>query len=135
MQTKTKVYSILYNKCPHCHNGNFFQTNNAYDLKAFGVMNKRCPDCNEDFIREPGYYFGATYVSYSLTVGIGIGLFLLLERMLKMETMSFLIIFSCLLVILLPILYRVSRLIWINFFVSYSKNASHKNVGKEAKAS
>jgi uncharacterized protein (DUF983 family) len=123
METKTKVYSILYNKCPHCHKGDFFQTNNAYDLRSFAIMNKSCSHCNEDFIREPGYYFGASYVSYSLTVGMGIGLYLLLEGVFKLETVSFLIIFSSMLLALLPIFYRVSRLIWINFFVHYSEKA------------
>lgn len=118
---KTKVYSILNNKCPNCSEGNFFKTNHPYNLKEFGMMNKRCGHCNEDFIREPGYYFGATYVSYALTVGLGIGLYLLLGIALEMETLPFLIIFSSLLIVLLPILYRVSRLIWINFFVSFSE--------------
>lgn len=93
-------------------------------------MNKRCEHCNEDFIKEPGYYFGASYVSYSLTVGLGIGLFLLLDFVFQVETLTFLIIFSSLLIALLPVLYRVSRLIWINFFVSYSENAFQKMSGK-----
>jgi hypothetical protein len=129
MKTNSKVYSILYNKCPHCHNGNFFQTSNPYALKTFGVMNKRCSYCNEDFIREPGYYFGATYVSYALTVGMGIGLFLLLVGVFKMETVPFLFAFSSLLIALLPLLYRCSRLIWINFFVTYSEKSACKNTG------
>jgi uncharacterized protein (DUF983 family) len=131
METKSKVYSILYNKCPHCHKGNFFNTNNAYDLRYFGVMNNRCSHCNEDFIREPGYYFGASYVSYSLTVGMGIGLYLLLEGVFKLETVSFLIAFGSLLIALLPVFYRISRLIWINFFVHYSEKAACKSIGEK----
>jgi uncharacterized protein (DUF983 family) len=130
MKTKSKVYSILNNKCPHCHKGNFFQATNAYNLRSFGVMNKRCSHCNEDFIREPGYYFGASYVSYSLTVGMGIGLYALLEGVFKLETVSFLIIFSSMLIALLPVFYRISRLIWINFFVHYSENAASKRIGE-----
>jgi hypothetical protein len=135
METTSKVYSILYNKCPHCHKGNFFQTNNPYNLHAFGIMNKRCSLCNEDFIREPGYYFGASYVSYALTVGMGIGLYLTLVGVFKMKTLPFLITYSSLLIVLLPVFYRFSRLIWINFFVSYSKNVVHKNLGEEIRQS
>lgn len=91
-------------------------------------MNKKCAQCHEDFIKEPGYYFGASYVSYALTVGLGIGLYLLLGIALEMETLYFLIIFSSLLIVLLPVLYRFSRLIWINFFVSYSENSYQKAV-------
>lgn len=129
MKTESKIYSIFFNKCPHCHTGNFFQTSNPYDLKKFGIMNKRCSHCNEDFIREPGYYFGATYISYALTVGMGIGLFLLLVSIFKMEIVTFLFTFSSLLVVLLPLFYRISRLVWINFFVKYSAGDAHKNVG------
>ena len=115
----TKLYSVLSNKCPHCHKGNFFETNNPYELRKFSHMNSRCPICNEDFKREPGYYFGATYVSYGLTVGFGIALFVLLCVIFSVDVISFLFIFSLILLILLPLFYRLARLIWINLFVSY----------------
>lgn len=118
---ESKLYSILNNKCPHCHKGNFFETNNPYDLKRFSRMNSKCPVCHEDFRREPGYYFGATYVSYALTVGLGIALYIILSVILDMDAISFLIIFSIILVVLMPVSYRFARLIWINFFVKYKK--------------
>ncbi|MEO6903951.1 MAG: DUF983 domain-containing protein [Bacteroidia bacterium] len=117
---KNKIYSILNNKCPRCHEGSFFETNNPYDLKKFGRMNSNCAVCNENFKRETGFYFGAAYVSYGLTVAFGIGLYLLLDVLFHMETLHFLIIFTILLIILLPIFYRLARIIWINMFVKYS---------------
>ena len=118
---QTKLYSILNNKCPHCHQGNYFETNNFYDLKKFSKMNKNCPVCKEDFMREPGYYFGATYVSYGLTVAFGIALYILLSVLLNFDTITYLIILSILLVILLPVFYRLARITWINLFVAYKK--------------
>jgi uncharacterized protein (DUF983 family) len=118
---ETKLYSILNNKCPQCHKGNFWETGNPYDLKRFSKMNNRCPVCNEDFKREPGYYFGATYVSYGMTVAFGIALYIILAGIYNIDTISFLIIFSALLVILMPVFYRSARLVWINFFVPYRK--------------
>ncbi len=117
----TKMYSILSNKCPHCHKGNFFEDNNPYKLKTFAHMNNRCPVCNEDFKRETGFYFGATYVSYALTVAFGVGLYVLLSVIGNMDTVAFLITFSILLIILLPVFYRLARLTWINMFVGYKK--------------
>lgn len=116
---ESKVYSILNNKCPKCHQGNFWETSNPYDLKRFAHMNEKCPVCGTDFRREPGYYFGATYVSYALTVAFGIGLFMLLCVGLKMDTIPFLLIFSALLFVLMPVFYRTARIIWINMFVNY----------------
>jgi uncharacterized protein (DUF983 family) len=117
----SKLYSILNNKCPHCHKGNFWLTSNPYDLKNFSKMNERCPVCNEDFKREPGYYFGATYVSYAMTVAFGIAMYIVLSGIFKMETLEFLIAFSIALIILMPVFYRSARLVWINFFVPYRK--------------
>lgn len=114
---QTKFYSILNNKCPGCQKGNFFETNNPYDLKKFARMNSKCSVCQEDFKRETGFYFGSAYVSYGLTVGFGIGLYLLLCTWLKVETLPFLITFSALLILLMPLFYRYSRIIWIHLFV------------------
>jgi uncharacterized protein (DUF983 family) len=121
---KTKLYSVLNNKCPHCHKGNFFENNNPYNMKNFSVMNPRCPICNEDFRKEPGYYFGATYVSYGLTVGFGIVLFVLLCVLFDVSAIAYLWTFSVLLVVLLPVFYRFARLIWINFFVKFKQDGA-----------
>jgi uncharacterized protein (DUF983 family) len=118
---ETKMYSILNNRCPHCHKGNYFETNNFYDLKRFDKMNRKCPVCNEDFLREPGYYFGATYVSYGLTVAFGIGLYIILSVLFDFDTVPYLITFITLLILLLPVFYRLARITWINFFVAYKK--------------
>lgn len=118
---QSPLYSILNNKCPRCHEGNFFITNNPYDLKNFGKQHDNCPICKEDYRREPGYYFGATYVSYALTVGFGIGLFLLLCVAFSVEVIPFIITLSVLLFLLLPLFYRFSRIIWIHIFVKYKE--------------
>jgi uncharacterized protein (DUF983 family) len=118
---ESKLFSIMNNKCPHCHKGNFWETSNPYDLKRFSKMNTRCPVCNEDFKREPGYYFGATYVSYGLTVAFGIAMYVILSGIFKMGTIPFLITFSISLIILMPVFYRSARLIWINMFVPFKK--------------
>ena len=118
---KSPLYSVLNNKCPRCHEGSFFITNNPYDLKRFGNLNDRCPVCNEDVRREPGYYFGATYVSYGLTVSFGIGLFLLLCVVFSVEVVPYIIILSTLLILLMPLFYRFSRIIWIHMFVKFKE--------------
>lgn len=121
MYKESRLYSILNNKCPHCHKGNFFESQNPYALRSFAKMNSHCANCQENFKREPGYYFGATYVSYALTVGFGIGLFLLLCVVLGMSVYLYFIFFAIALIALLPLFFRVSRLIWINLFVGYKR--------------
>jgi len=117
----TKLYSILFNKCPRCHKGQFFKSKQPYDFSHFGKMNSECSECGEGFERESGYYLGAMYVSYALNIGLGIGLFLLTVMVLNMDTLAFLFIFLGFVLVLFPLNFWLSRLIWINFFVKYDK--------------
>jgi uncharacterized protein (DUF983 family) len=118
---QSALYSILNNKCPRCHKGNFFENNNPYNLKKFDKMHKHCPVCNEDFERETGYYYGAMFASYALTVIFGVLVFVIMCVVFNFDAMTFLIVFAILQLLLMPIFYRVSRLMWINIFVRYKK--------------
>ncbi|MCE3228868.1 MAG: hypothetical protein K0S32_3419 [Bacteroidetes bacterium] len=84
-------------------------------------MHDTCSACGESFSREPGFYYGAMYASYGLTVFLGISLFLLTVVLLKLDIWYFLISFSILVFVLMPVIYRKSRLIWINLFVGPKK--------------
>lgn len=123
----TKVYSILANKCPKCQEGNFFIYNNPYNLKQFDKMNSSCPVCGEDFEKEPGFYYGAMYVNYALTVAIGVGTFLLVYLLFGFDPVIYLSSLIAVLLFTFPWLYRTGRLTWINFFVRYSKEKNGKN--------
>lgn len=116
---ETKIYSVLANKCPHCLKGDFFVVSNPFNLRNFAQMHDKCPLCKEDFRREPGFYFGAAYVSYGLTVTIGIVLFLLFYVLIGLSAWTFFGILVAFQVIFMPLLFRTARLIWINWFVHY----------------
>lgn len=120
---ETKLYSIVKAKCPRCHEGDFYETANPYNLKKFDKMHKRCPVCGQDFEREPGFYYGATYASYGMTVGFGIITYLLSTLVFKIDDIHFLYFFPVLMVLLGPVFFRTSRLVWINLFVKYDSAA------------
>ena len=111
-------YATFLNKCPRCHQGNMFETNNPYNFKSGFLMNKRCKVCNENLEPEPGFYFGAMYVSYGLTVGFGFILYLILI-FLGLSLATSVIISSLALCMLIPMFFRYSRIIWLGLFVSY----------------
>ena len=123
---KTKLYSIINSKCPRCHEGDFFETKNPFDLKNFDKRYTHCSSCNENFYPEPGYYQGAMYVSYGLSIGIGLGTFLLMCVWFNLSTITFLIIFIVLQILLSTYFYRISRMIWINLFVNYDREENVK---------
>ena len=116
------IISILRNRCPNCTRGNFFIADNPFNLAKFDKMNSKCSHCNEDFERETGFYVGAMFASYAITIAYGVGLFLLLVLLFDCSVITFLIVFTITLIILLPWLYRTSRLFWINLFVRKKTN-------------
>lgn len=117
----TKIYSILANKCPRCQEGDFFISNNPYRLKTFDKMYPECPVCKEKYEKETGFYYGAMYVNYGLTVALAIGWFLLVYFIIGFEPMLYGISYTILLLLLFPWTYRTGRLTWINLFVKYKK--------------
>lgn len=116
----TKLYSIFNNKCPKCHKGNFFTHNNPYKLKEFDKMHQTCPVCKESFEKEPGFYYGAMYVNYGITVAIGVAWFLINYFLFDFNALFFSVSFAVILIVLLPWVFRTGRLTWINLFVKYN---------------
>ena len=117
----SKIFSILNNKCPKCHEGDFFVSSSYFLKPGFLKMNKKCAVCDESFEKETGYYFGAMYVSYGLTVFFGIIWYLFFSVILNFSVLAFLLSFSLLLILFLPFFFQLSRLIWINIFVHYDR--------------
>ncbi len=73
---------------------------------------------------EPSFFYGALYVNYALTVGIGIFAFVISMLVFELSlNVSFGVIIGVL-ILLTPLTIRLSRLIWINIFVKYRKNSS-----------
>lgn len=116
---------ILRCRCPKCGEGRLFATSNPYSLKDTAKMNDYCPSCGEDFGREPGFYFGAAYVSYALTVALWVVLLVALKCFDMWGWMEFGMFTHpglflgtgiTLLVLFLPLIYRLSRSIWIGMF-------------------
>ncbi|GHB80535.1 DUF983 domain-containing protein [Persicitalea jodogahamensis] len=115
-----KLYSIFTNTCPKCNVGSFFKTNNPYDLKNFDKLNAHCEYCGESFKREPGFYIGAMYISYALTVAMTVTAFVGFVLIFNFQIEYVLAGLILAILLLLPILFRSARIIWINIFVKYS---------------
>ncbi len=118
---KNILYSIFWNKCPKCHQSNVFKISNAYNLKDFDKMHVSCNCCGEVFEKEPGFFYGAMYVSYALMVGWFLISWALDYLFFKLETWQFLIFISATILVFAPLTFRISRLIWLNFFIKYDR--------------
>ncbi len=86
-------------------------------------MPDACPVCGEDFLREPGFYFGAAYVSYALTIALWVAVLValmcfdwwgLIKFSFFEDVTLFLSTGITLLLVLLPLIARLSRSIWLH---------------------
>jgi uncharacterized protein (DUF983 family) len=118
---KDIFYSVFTNKCPKCHSGKVFKNKNPYALKDFDKMNEPCDVCGEIYSKEPGYFYGAMYVSYTLMVGLFLISWGINAFWINASPVNYLIVTSTLIVVLSPVTFRVSRLVWLNFFIRFDK--------------
>ncbi|MBN8701500.1 MAG: DUF983 domain-containing protein [Bacteroidetes bacterium] len=83
-------------------------------------MDKKCSVCNQSFEPETGFYYGAMYVSYGINVLIFLAFWIISSYVLPKDAAtwkSFVLIITPSL-LLVPVTYRLARLVWINMFVS-----------------
>jgi uncharacterized protein (DUF983 family) len=114
----TRLYSILYHKCPRCHESNLFKSN-AYDLKHFTEMPEQCECCGQRFTLEPAFYSGAMYVSYALQVALITAVYVALRVLFNPETEIYIYATIGVSILLVPIILRLSRSVYFNFFIDY----------------
>jgi uncharacterized protein (DUF983 family) len=118
----TKLYSIIHLKCPKCQEANLFSVRNPYKLKTVDDMPHYCPSCGEDFQREVGYYYGAMMISHALTTVIAVVIHVFAFYFYGWAILPNLVPIVVVITGLFPVVFRVSRAIWINLFVSYDPN-------------
>ena len=126
MKKGNKLYSIFLFKCPRCHEGDVFLNQNPYSFKQFFDMPRHCSKCNLKYEPEPGFFYGAMYVSYSLSIALsGFVWFLLSLFGVNFWTIIWTIV--GVLVMAIPVLFKISRVIWMNFFIHYENGAIRAN--------
>lgn len=121
--------AILKNKCPHCRQGDLFIEPNPYNLKHTMKMPDRCPVCGQQYELQTGFYFGTGFVSYAMAVALTAITFVIWWFTIGMSVSDnrvfwWLILNTVILVIVQPLLQRLSRSIWIAIFVRYDGAAN-----------
>jgi len=119
--------SIFGMRCPRCRRGKMFKDKNAYrkfSLNHIFNMYDNCPVCQQKYDMEPGFWYGTGYVSYALAVAISTSTFVAWWVLIGISTEDnrifyWLIFNSIALLLLQPWMMRLSRVIYIRFFVSY----------------
>ena len=119
MKKRSKISAIWNYKCPRCHHGDLFE-------KPFIVTNafkmpKKCEHCNQPYEPEPGFYFGAMFISYIITGFLFLaiaGISLILLDLSINQTTALVLAVGALFFIFF---FRISRVLWIHFIVKYDE--------------
>jgi uncharacterized protein (DUF983 family) len=122
------IPSLLKLKCPHCRQGNMFTQKHSFS-KKFMQMNEPCAVCGQPTEIEPSFYYGTGYVSYSLAVAISVSTFVAWWVLIGFSFHDsrffwWIGLNALLLLVMQPYLMRLSRTIWLSFFVKYDKNCA-----------
>ncbi|MVT11881.1 DUF983 domain-containing protein [Chitinophaga sp. ysch24] len=124
------LLSLLSMKCPHCRRGDMFKEKNAYlHLSKLFHMHERCPVCGQKYELETGFWFGTGYVSYALAVALSVATLIAYWVFfgLSWEDNSVYIwlgVNGGILLLLQPWLMRISRVIYLYFFVYYDESTA-----------
>jgi hypothetical protein len=116
--------SLLQNKCSRCRRGRLFKNPMSISVKKNMEMPRYCPRCHQQLELEVGFYYGTGYVSYALTVAITVAVFVAYWVLFGISIddnslFYFLAADTVILVASMPYVMRLSRTIWLSFFVSY----------------
>jgi len=121
----TKAYSMIKMKCPRCNEGDLFKTA-TYSFKLPFEMYDRCPVCNQNYLPEPGFYYGAMFISYIIWGWMCLamaGLFIWGMGMSVNGGFALILLISA---VFFVWLFRFSRSIWISINVKYKPNQKQR---------
>jgi uncharacterized protein (DUF983 family) len=117
------ILRIALHRCPKCGKSHMFHNKNPYNLKDLFKMKDRCSSCGQLFELETGFYYGAMYISYALTIGIYVPFVLIMEMYFKLNLLLTVGLLILLAAGIAPYLFRTSRALWLYVFVKKRKNA------------
>ena len=108
--------SIFTMRCPKC------RQSALYKSSIFGGiynMHKNCPNCNQRYEIEPGFFWGAMYIGYGLSsaymlIGTVICIFLL-----GISPMRSVFVTAILGLFIFPMTARLARSIWVHIYIHY----------------
>jgi uncharacterized protein (DUF983 family) len=115
MPVKTYTSALLQGKCPQCRVGDIFKFP-LIKIRHFSEMHVNCPNCDLRFEREPGFFYGAMFVSYALAVAIIVAVSIALNVLISPDTFDYIFSISIVLLLNLPVMFRASRVIFLYLF-------------------
>lgn len=128
----SKIQAAITMKCPRCQEGQVFETVNPYVWGKMTQTKERCPKCDLKYERESGFFYGAMYISYMLNIALfvtaTVGYYLYFED--KVDWRLYIGGYVLITFILFPVIFRLSRAIWLQIMVKFEPETRKKVRGK-----
>lgn len=115
-----KIIQLLAYKCPNCLKSKAFKEQKGLSRILIPKMKNCCSNCNFSFNKEPGFYYGAMYISYGLTIIESITVFIVAQQLFEVQSNAKIIgIIAVTMMFLMRFNYKLSRILWLNIFKNY----------------
>jgi uncharacterized protein (DUF983 family) len=100
--------AIFGQRCPRCLHGKIY--------RGWLSMHDNCPTCGHHFEREPGYFLGAMYISYPLSITvIGLSLLAITNVWPDLRLEWAVLLTVPILIVFVPAIVRWSRVLWMHW--------------------
>ena len=108
--SSSRLQAIWRHLCPRCRQGPIFR---VPLWRGPLTMYERCPVCRLKYDREPGYFLGALYFSYALSIPPGLAIALLLWRFSHWPFDTVMLATFVAYLPFVPFVSRLARVMWI----------------------
>jgi len=93
-------------------------------------MNERCAVCGQTFYPETGFYYGAMYMSYIMTVLFSAISLVLIGVLSHWDLYTLIFGNAFLLVLGFPFFFRYARVLWLHVNVRFDKDEYNKSAAR-----
>ncbi len=125
MNKRNFIVNAVLCKCPRCQDGNLFVK--PMQITKPVDMPDQCPQCGQQYLPEPGFYYGAMFLSYILSGFFFLGVVGCCIIIFDMSVNSSMLLLVGVAVLTYLPLIRFSRSLWINLMVKYNPRAKEEH--------
>ena len=117
--------SIVSMNCPRCRKGKLFNTT-ILSFEKLTEMPDNCKVCNKKYQPEPGFYYGAMFISYIFTAFFFLAFVAMCIFLFGLSVNTSFILLAVMIAFLFVWFFRISRSIWIHINIKYEPEAIDK---------
>jgi uncharacterized protein (DUF983 family) len=120
----SNAINIVTCTCPKCENGKIFGSGGNVFLLKMAKMDNKCQNCNYKFEIEPGFFFGAMYVSYGIVIAEIVACMILFWYLLGLSPVVAFSLIAGIIILISNFNFKLSRSIWIYMFYREASDKS-----------